>query len=409
MEEEKYIKRQRVYKSIMLILLTAFLTFIFTSMYIVKKYNLITENNKISSILTTETGGSNLTTSLKYIESIINKYYLKDVDEQKAIDGAISGYVDSLGDKYTEYITKEEMEEYTKDLMGNYVGIGIYMIENTEKNTIEIYATIKNSPAEEAGLLSGDIILSVDGIEYTGDTMDEASNNIKGEEGTVVKLEILRNQEKMTFEITRRKLPTDPIISEKLDNNIGYIVASNFYEGISNDFKSQYEELKNEGITSLIIDLRNNVGGLVNEALAIADYIVPKDKELLITVDKDGKEKIEKSKEDVLVDMPIVVLVNENTASSSEILVGALKDLGEATIVGTTTYGKGVIQQFISLKDGSGLKITVEEYYTPNRNKIDGTGIEPNEKVELPETVTNPLLVKREEDTQLQKAIDILK
>ena len=145
--------------------------------------------------------------------------------------------------------------------------------------------------------------------------------------------------------------------------------------------------MKSQGITSLIIDLRNNGGGLVEEALKIADYIVPKDKELLVTVDKDGKEKVEKSKEDVLIDMPIVVLVNKNSASSTEILAGALKDLKEATIVGTTTYGKGVIQQLLSLRDGSGLKVTVEEYYTPNRTKINGVGIEPDEKVELPDSV----------------------
>ena len=158
----------------------------------------------------------------------------------------------------------------------------------------------------------------------------------------------------------------------------------------------------------MIIDLRNNGGGLVEEALKIADYIVPKDKELLVTIDKDKKEKVEKSKEDVLIDMPIVVLVNKNSASSSEILAGALKDLNEATIVGNTTYGKGVIQQLLQLRDGAGLKVTVEEYYTPNRTKINGVGIEPNEKVDLPESVENPLSVERKDDTQLQKAMEIL-
>ena len=239
--------------------------------------------------------------------------------------------------------------------------------------------------------------------------MTAAANNIKGAEGTKVKLEIQRGQEIKTFEITRKKITTNPVIAEKLDNNIGYLEVTSFDENTAENFKSKYEELKAQGIDSLIIDLRNNGGGLVEEALKIADYIVPKGKELLVTVDKDGKEKVEKSKEDVLIDMPIVVLVNKNSASSSEILAGALKDLNEATIVGTTTYGKGVIQQFLTLRDGSGLKVTVEEYYTPNRTKINGVGIEPNEKIELPETITNPLTVERKDDTQLQKAIELLK
>ena len=409
MEEEKYLKRQRFYKTVMLVILTAFLTFIFTTIYITNKYNLGDGNQTISSLF----GGSSssddkLTKSLKNIKSLLKKYYLNDIDEDKAIDGAIEGYVAALGDKYTEYIPKDEMQEYTQNLMGNYVGIGIYMAQNTEDNTIVVVSPIKYSPAEEAGILPGDIIKKIDGVEYNGDNMDAAANSIKGVEGSTVKLEIQRGQEIKTFEITRRKITTNPVLAEKLENNIGYLEVSSFDENTADNFKTKYEELKSQGITSLIIDLRNNGGGLVEEALKIADYIVPKDKELLVTVDKDGKEKVEKSKEDVLINMPIVVLVNKNSASSTEILAGALKDLKEATIVGTTTYGKGVIQQLLSLRDGSGLKVTVEEYYTPNRTKINGVGIEPDEKVELPDSVENPLAVERKDDTQLQKAIELL-
>ena len=263
--------------------------------------------------------------------------------------------------------------------------------------------------AEEAGIFPGDIIKKINGVEYTGEDMTAAANNIKGEEGSTVTLEIQRGQEIKTFEIKRKKITTNPVISEKLDSNIGYLEVTSFDEDTAQNFKAKYEELKSQGITSLIIDLRNNGGGLVDQALQIADYIVPKGKDLLVTVDKDKNEKVEKSEEDVLIDMPIVVLVNENSASSSEILAGALKDLNEATIVGTTTYGKGVIQQLLTLRNGAGLKVTVEEYYTPNRTKINGVGIEPNEKVELPETVSNHLLVQRDQDTQLQKAIEILK
>ena len=408
MEEDKYLKRQRFYKTVMLVILTAFLTFIFTTIYLTNKYNLSDGKQTISSLFYNSSSDDKLTKSLNSIKSLLKKYYLNDIDEEKAINGAIEGYVSALGDKYTEYIPKDEMEEYTQNLMGNYVGIGIYMTKNTKDNTIVVISPIKYSPAEEAGILPGDIITKIDGVEYNGDSMDAAANNIKGEEGSTVKLEIQRGQEIKTFEITRKKITTNPVVAEKLENNIGYLEVSSFDENTAENFKAKYEELKPQGITSLIIDLRNNGGGLVEETLKIADYIVPKDKELLVTVDKDGKEKVEKSKEDVLIDMPIVVLVNKNSASSSEILAGALKDLNEATIVGNTTYGKGVIQQLLQLKDGSGLKVTVEEYYTPNRTKINGVGIEPNEKVDLPSSVENPLAVERKDDTQLQKAIELL-
>ncbi len=416
MEEEKILKRQRIYKSIMLIALTAFITCIITTACLVQKYDIGNGTGVLSSLIN-DSEDTDVTTALKNIEKLIDKYYLYDVDEQKAIDGAIAGYVASLGDEYTEYIPAAQMEEYTENIMGNFVGIGIYMVKNTEKNVIEVLAPIKESPAEKAGILPGDIIKSVDGVQYTGDDMTTASNNIKGEEGTKVKLEILRGEETLNFEIERQKINTNPVVAEKieedkteqLENNIGYLEISSFDEGTAEDFKTKFEKLKSEGIKSLIIDLRNNGGGLVDEALAIADYIAPKGKDLLITVDKSGNEKIEKSENDPIIDMPIVVLVNENTASASEILAGALKDLGEAKIVGTKTYGKGVIQQVLSLRTGAGLKVTVEEYYTPNRTKINKVGIEPDEVVELPDTVKNPLLVTKEEDTQLQKAIELLK
>ena len=408
MEEDKYIKRQKVYKIIMLIVLTAFITFLVTSTYILNHIE-GTNGNSVLSSLISNSDDDELTKTLKGIESIIDKYYLKDVDEQKAIDGAIQGYIEALGDEYTEYIPADEIEEYTQDIMGNFVGIGIYMIENTEDNTIEVLSPIKDSPAEKAGILSGDIIVGVDGVKYTGDEMDTAANKIKGEEGTTVKIEIKRGEETLTFDIERAKVITNPVLSEKLENNIGYLQITSFDEGTAEDFKNKFNNLKEQGITSLIIDLRNNGGGIVEEALQIIDYIVPKGQEILITVDKDQKEEIEKSKDDVLIDMPIVVLVNEYSASASEIVAGALKDLNEATLVGKTTYGKGVIQQLLSLSNGAGLKVTVEEYYTPNRTKIDGVGIKPNEEVNLPETVTSPLIVTREQDTQLQKAIEILK
>ena len=398
MEEERYLKTQRIYKTIMLVILTVFLTFIITTMYMANKYSL----NKTEK-------GESISNSINTIQKVLKNYYLNDMDEEEMKERAIQGYVSALNDPYTVYIPKEEMEEYTASLMGNYVGIGIYMAANSEKNTIEVIMPIKGSPADQAGILPGDTIISVDGIKYNAENVDTAADAIKGKEGSTVKLEILRAQEIKAFEITRKKVIINPIEAKIIENNIGYIQITSFDEETAESFKIKFEELKNQGIESLIIDLRNNGGGLVDETLKIADYIVPKGKELLVTLDKNKKEEIKKAEQDILIDMPVVVLVNENSASSSEILAGALQDLDEATIVGITTYGKGVIQELLSFKDGSGLKVTTHEYYTPNRNKINGIGIQPDEIVKLPETVKNVLYVEAGEDTQLQKAIEILK
>lgn len=407
MEEERYLKTQRIYKTIMLVIVTIFLTFIITTMYMANKYSL--NKTDISTLFNSSSKGDSISNSINTIQKVLENYYLNDIDEEKMKERAIQGYVSALNDPYTVYIPKEEMEEYTASLMGNYVGIGIYMGANSEKNTIEVIMPIKGSPAEQVGILPGDTIISVDGIKYSAENVDIAADAIKGKEGSTVKLEILRAQEIKSFEITRKKVVMNPIESKIIENNIGYIQITSFDEETAEGFKFKFEELKNQGITSLIIDLRNNGGGLVDETLKIADYIVPKGKELLVTIDKDKQEEIQKAEQDVLIDMPIVILVNENSASSSEILAGALQDLDEATIVGMTTYGKGVIQELLTFKDGSGLKVTTHEYYTPNRNKINGVGIQPDEIVKLPETVENILYVEENEDTQLKKAIEILK
>lgn len=239
--------------------------------------------------------------------------------------------------------------------------------------------------------------------------MTEASNKIKGEEGSTVKLEILREDETLTFEIKRENIKVNPVEGKVLENNIGYIAFSSFDQETAEDFKKEYEELSKQGIKSLIVDLRNNGGGIVSVALEIADYFTPKDSVLLYEVDKNNNEEIEKSKNDPIINMPVILLTNENTASSSEILAGALQDLGIAKIVGTKTYGKGVIQEVLSLPDGSGIKITSEKYLTPNKREINKVGIQPDVEVELPETVTNILNVEEKDDTQLQKAIEMLK
>lgn len=401
-------KKYKVYRTIMLIVLVVFITFMVTSIgfyqYFVKGKSL----NKYLS-LTTSDSSKDISQTLDTYKSLIQKYYLGDVDEDKLKEGAIKGYIDGIGDQYTEYISKDDMKEYMEDTKGNFVGIGIYMVKDEKTNKIKILSPIKDSPAQKAGIQPGDLILSVDGEEYTGDDLTAISTKIKGEAGSTVKLQVLRDNQKIDFEIKRENIVVNPVEGEVLSDNIGYIEFSSFDENTAEEFKTKFEELKSKGITSLIIDLRNNGGGIVDQALKIADYIADKGSTLLYEVDKNNKEDVEKSGNDPIINMPIIILTNGNTASSSEILSGALKDLGKAKIVGTKTYGKGVIQQILTLPDGSGLKITTEKYLTPNRTEINKIGIEPDEKVELSSDIKNVLNIDKNQDTQLQKAIEMLK
>lgn len=402
--EEK--KKYNVYRTIMVIVLTAFITFMITTLI---GYNYVTKGEGAELLIRETSSEQDLATQLEKYRSIIDQYYLGEVNEDDLKEGAIKGFIEGLGDPYTEYISKEEMEEYMQDTLGNYVGIGIYMVLDEEEGKIKVLSPMKGSPAEQAGIQPGDIIETVDGETYTKEEMSEVSDKIKGKEGTTVKIGIKRGDENLEFEIKRENIKVNPVEGKVLENNIGYIQFSSFDETTAEDFKAKYEELQKQGITSLVIDLRNNGGGLVDQAIDIADLFVEKDTPLLYEVDKDGNEEVTKAEKDVTITMPTIILTNENTASASEILAGALKDLGKAKIVGTKTYGKGVIQEILTLKDGSGIKITTEEYQTPNHNKINKVGIEPDEMVELPETVTNILNVPEDQDTQLQKAIELLK
>ncbi len=392
----------KIYKTIMIIVLTAFITFIITS---IGMYKYIENDGKLAALA--DSTSNDIAINLAKYKEIINKYYLGEVDEEKLKEGAIKGYIEGLDDPYTEYISKEEMEEYMEDTLGNYVGIGIYMTADKKSDKVKVLSPIKDSPAEKAGIEPGDIIVSVNGKTYNSSEMSTMTNDIKGEEGTEVEITILRGTETKEFKIKREKIKVNPVESKVLENNIGYIKFTSFDETTAEDFKTKYEELKKSKIKSLIIDLRNNGGGLVDQALKIADYMAEKDLVLLYEVDKKGNEEVKKSENNPIISEPVIILTNENTASASEILAGALKDLGKAKIVGTKTYGKGVIQQILSVKDGSGIKLTVEEYQTPNRNKINKIGIEPDETVELPSDVESVINVPEEKDTQLQKAKEI--
>lgn len=391
---------QKIYKSVMLILLTAAITFIITS---VSMYRTLGKG-KVKYVASDTIGRT-----FQTFRSFIEKNYLGEMDDNAMLESAIKGYVEGLKDEYSEYITKEEMEEYMQEAIGKYVGIGIYIANNTKTNQIVILMPMKGSPAEEAGLKSGDVITKVDGVSYSGETLSEASSALKKEEGTKAQIEILRDDQVLNFEVERREVKINHIETDVLENKIGYMQISTFDEGCYNEFKQKWQELKEKQITSLIIDLRNNGGGIVQEATNIADMMVEKDKTLLITASKNKEEHITKAKEEKEINLPIVILVNENTASSSEILTAGIKENNsDVTIIGKNTYGKGVIQTIFNLTDGSGIKLTTSEYYTPKHNVINKVGIKPDIEVEFPEE-ENLYAIEQEKDPQLQKAIEVLK
>lgn len=394
-------KSNRIYKTIMLVLLTAIITFIITS---ISMYNVLGKKT-----IKTLTNSSSIESTFNNFKKFIEKKYIGTIDEEKMLESAIKGYVEGLDDEYSEYITKEEMKEYMEETNGKYVGIGVYISNNTQTNQIVVLMPMKGSPAEEAGMKSGDIITKIDGVEYKGEDLSKASNALKQEEGTKVKVEILRDNQTIELEIERKTIKINHVESDVINNSIGYIQISTFDDGCYDEFKQKIDELKTKNIKSLIIDLRNNGGGIVEEAINIADLFTTKNSTLLITTGKNTEEEITKAKKDKEIDMPIVILVNENTASASEILTAAIKEnCDKVTIVGKTTFGKGVIQTIFTLTDGSGLKLTTNEYYTPKRNKINKIGIKPDIEVDFPEN-ESVYSIEKQKDTQLQKAIELLK
>ena len=359
MNEKNEKTAYRIYIVIIAVILTAFITFMITSLslytYFTKNspYALITGENSVS------VENSNIDRYLARIKSVIEKNYLwKDkIDEKKLKDGAVEGYVRALGDKYTEYIPKSEIKSFTENITGSFVGIGVYMIADEDTKKIIVYYPIPESPAEKAGIKSGDAIIRVDGKEYGFDDFDIIADNIKGKEGTNVKIVIERDGEELEFEITRQKIETNPITSKIIKENIGYIKLPSFDTDSSKKIKEKIDDLTSKGAKSLILDLRNNGGGIVEESTDIADLFLDKGKIIMTTKDNKGEEEITKSKTKKQYDIPLIILTNENTASASEILTAALKDNERAISIGTKTYGKGVIQTVLTLSDGSGLKL----------------------------------------------------
>ncbi len=337
------------------------------------------------------------------MDKLISSYYLnpEDIDLDKLEQGIYAGYVAGLEEDYTTYYTPEEFASVMESTSGKYSGIGAYVSQNMSTGLITIVKPFEGGPAAEAGIQKDDILYAVEGEEVSGEDLNMVVAKLKGEEGTAVQVTIYRALEDryIDVEVTRAVVNVPTVTYRMLEDGIGYIQISEFGEVTAEQFAAAAEDLEAQGAQSLIFDLRDNGGGLLDSVCDILDRVLPK--ELLVyTEDKDGNREEEWALDDDRIDMPMAVLVNGNTASASEIFTGALKDYDEAEIIGTTTFGKGIVQSIIPMADGSAVKLTSAKYYTPSGVCIHGTGIEPDQVVEYDR--------EAEEDNQLQAAVDYL-
>lgn len=385
-------------EKIIIIFTTAVITFLMSIVILTNKYG----HDDISIL-------NNFSSKYYILDEImetLKQKYVDEIDEEKLIEGAAQGMVAAVGDEYTTYISKEDAGNFETAILGSFDGIGIYIGANTDNNQIVVIAPIEGSPADEADIKPNDIILKVDDVEYNADSMDVAVSKIKGTPGTTVKLTIKRDNEIIEKEVKRETVKLTHVETEVLDKNIGYVKLSSFDQGCSTEFEEKVEELINEEkVKGLIIDLRNNPGGILTEVIKIADYLLP-ECNIVSIQDSEGGQIIYKSSNASYVDLPIVVLTNGNSASASEILAGAIKDNGKGKIVGKTTYGKGTVQEVISLSDGSIVKITTNKYYTPSGVEINKVGIIPDVEVDISEEYKNSLDIPQNKDAQLKKAIE---
>lgn len=343
-------------------------------------------------------------TKINKIEELIDDKYLFDYEKEDIETAIIKAYVSGLGDPYSEYYTEEEFEQIGQSAAGSYCGVGVYVTYDEDGRGIKILQVIEGGPAEDAGLEDGDIITAIDGNAIELDNFELATSPLAGEEGTKVTVTILRNGKEKDYELTRSVIKQNYVKSGMLDNNIGYVYLAQFTASAVEQFENAVDELKKNGAESIIFDLRDNPGGVLNGAVSILDYLLPEGL-IAYVEDKYGNRTDYKSTDGTdELDIPCVVLVNENSASASELFTGALKDRGYATVIGKKTFGKGIVQSLFSLGDGSGLKITVERYFTPNGVCIHGTGIEPDIEVEYDEDKFN----EDGTDTQLEAAIEYL-
>lgn len=363
------------------------------------------QENTDGESVTGEAVNEDTVAKMKVIENVIDTYFYKeDVDKDAMVDGIFKGMVESLGDPYSEYYSKEELESLYQDSFGVYYGVGAYVSLDTTTGLAKVSGIIADSPAEEADLRAEDIIYKVDDVDVTGMSLQETVSLIKGDENTTVKLTLIRDGKEIEKEVTRRKVESPTVKFEMLDDGMAYIQITEFDTVTVDQFTEAMAMARGNDMKGLILDLRSNPGGNLSSVVSIAKQMLPKGL-IVYTEDRDGNREeysCDGSKE---LDVPMVVLVNGNSASASEILAGAIKDYGIGTLVGTTTFGKSIVQRPIELSDGSAVKLTISSYYTPNGINIHGIGIEPDVECEFD---SERYYSDEAYDNQLEKAKEVL-
>ena len=345
---------------------------------------------------------------IEYLEKMIDQEYLGEVDNAEMAEGIYAGLVYGLGDVYSRYYTADEYAQETASTDGAYAGIGV-SIQKNKNGGVQIAECYEGGPGAEAGLQTGDVITAINDTDVTDMELSDVVSLIRENKDNTIVLTVFReNEEKsreISVDVTDVELPS--VFGEMLDKKTGYIQITQFTGVTPQQYKDMFAELKDKGMERLVIDLRDNPGGLLTSVCDILREILPEGL-IVYTEDKDGNREEETCDGKNKLNMPLAVLVNENSASASEIFAGAVQDHGVGTIVGTTTYGKGVVQEFRQLSDGSAVKLTVSNYYTPNGNSINKVGIKPDVEVKLASVLLNKDEITHEEDNQLQEALNVI-
>ncbi len=343
---------------------------------------------------------------LNEVRSYIDQYYLHEPDEQAMIDGAVNGLLSGLGDPYTFYYPQDAWKKLWEEDEGKYAGIGVQMLGDYRDSSVTVTRVFKNTPAEEAGILKGDIFYMVEDLAVSTQTMSEAVDMMRGVPGEKVHVELLRNGEVVKFDLIKAEIIVNRVESKMLEGNVGLITLYDFAGNVSPAFAEAMNTLINEGAKSLLIDLRDNPGGWVDDGVAIADLFL--DREVLYYTEKRGGARNYAYTTEGKSDIPLVVLINEHSASTSEIFTAAMKDYKRAVLVGTKTFGKGITQQVVGLSDGvSGFQFTNAQYFSPNGNQVHEVGVTPDVEVAMPEDLVNTFFAFGDlNDPQLKAAYE---
>ena len=339
--------------------------------------------------------GSEVEGKLNAIDSVLESFYFGDVDDETAKDNIYKAYLSSYGDKYTMYYTADEYKALKESTNGKFYGIGA-VCQLSGEGGVLLVDVYDNGAGYQAGLRSGDRVVNVDGRDITDMELSSAVALIKGDQGTSVTLEVIRGTERLTFSAVRDAVEAKTVSYTLLDNNIGYLSISQFEEVTTKQFKAAVEDLQSQGMKGFVIDIRNNPGGLLDTVVGMLKYMLP-DGLIVYTEDKQGNRKEYKGQDNDEFNLPLAVIVNGNSASASEIFAGAIQDYGKGTIIGTQTYGKGIVQTVKPLTDGSAIKFTIAKYFTPKGQDIHGKGVTPDMVVEYD--------TDADVDTQLDAAI----